>query len=181
MSISNGSNNIAELYAVSLALKLITTKLNQHYHDDHYKHWQTCPIVICTDSKYVIGVLTKGHILNHNKDAVDTISHYLQTISNHGRRSVSFHWNKGHSGISGNEIADRLAASGTQNCKPHDALPPPPIPPFLIHDLTRQQPTQYTLNDVLGVYPTHYGPTDVIRMLHATSMYIDALTTSHPI
>jgi ribonuclease HI len=83
------TNQRAEAYAVIKAL-------------------QSCegPIRIITDSMYVINCLTGIWSINANKDLFGVLQQEV------GNRYIILEWVKGHSGIRGNEEADRLANEG---------------------------------------------------------------------
>ncbi|EIN12318.1 RnaseH-domain-containing protein, partial [Punctularia strigosozonata HHB-11173 SS5] len=97
------SNQLAEVTAIVLALRKIGNFV---------------PIVFRTDSMYTINGLTRylgswedcGWIGVANSHAFRAAAGLLRT-----RTAVTkFQWVKGHSGIEGNEMADRLAESGAQ-------------------------------------------------------------------
>ncbi|KAI0349351.1 RnaseH-domain-containing protein [Trametes cingulata] len=109
------SNQAGELFAVALA----TAKAPPF-----------APLQILTDSKFVIDGLTK-----HLRKWEDRGWHGLalaelikETTARLRSRSAptAFKWIKGHSGIEGNDAADRLAKQGV-NMDDEDP-PPPPLP-----------------------------------------------------
>lgn len=85
-----GTNNIGELNAVKLALK------NMKRTD--------LPVVIHSDSTYVIGVLSKNWKAKENTALISDIRRLLAAFSN-----VRFVKVAGHAGIPGNELVDELA------------------------------------------------------------------------
>ena len=86
--LGEGTNNVAELTGISEALE-------QTPKDE--------PLVIHTDSKYAIGVLTKGWKAKANTDLILRMRKALDG------RNVRFVYVPGHSGIPLNERADELA------------------------------------------------------------------------
>lgn len=90
--IGQGTNNIAELTAIKVALKEL--KRND------------LPVYIFSDSSYSIGLLTKGWKPKKNQTLVLEIRSLLKKFD-----KISFIKVKGHSGIKENEVADFLATS----------------------------------------------------------------------
>ncbi len=90
------TNNVAELYAVKLALELLTRK--------------DLPVDIFTDSTYVIGVLQKGWKAKENVPLIEEIRSTLARFDDVQLRKV-----KGHAGIGPNERADELARLGVES------------------------------------------------------------------
>ncbi|MFI5309390.1 MAG: ribonuclease HI, partial [Polyangiales bacterium] len=88
--LGEGTNNIAELQAIELALDEIA---------DHDR-----PVRIYTDSQYAIGVLSKGWKAKANVELVKRVRGRLAA-----RKDVQFHYVRGHSGVPLNERADALA------------------------------------------------------------------------
>jgi ribonuclease HI len=175
MSISNATNNIAELYAVALALRIIVRVLSSH---PLHNHWFSLPIAIYTDSKYVIGTLSEGHQMKTNKGIIIRLLHDLQSISSYGRRQISFNWIKGHSQVPGNEHVDHLAGEASINASRKEVTQPPPLCLF-----TNTQPDPLTHKPIpppdvmflIGRYPPHLGKSDIARMLTASGRYIHEL------
>lgn len=97
-SLGAGTNNIAELTAISLALSAI--------HED--KRCDT-RIIINTDSQYCIGVLSKGWKINVNATLILAIK---ELIKEFGR--VEFEKVPAHSNDKYNEWADNLARLGVK-------------------------------------------------------------------
>ena len=89
-----GTNNIAELTAIYTALKKLK------------KYRKTTPVVIFTDSKYCIGVCTQGWKARANKELITAIKRQI------GKFRCSI---KGHSGVPGNVIADKLALTARKS------------------------------------------------------------------
>jgi ribonuclease HI len=95
------TNQISEIYAVLQAIKLVPRHI---------------PLLIKTDSKYVINGLTKhldewedrGWINAPNGEVFKTTVAWLRARTS----KTQFQWVKGHNGELGNEQADRLAAEG---------------------------------------------------------------------
>lgn len=92
------TNNVAELYAVKLALELLTRK--------------DVPVDLYTDSTYVIGVLQKGWKAKENVALIDEIRTTLSHFADVQLRKV-----KGHAGIGPNERADELAREAVESRK----------------------------------------------------------------
>lgn len=94
-----GSNNRAELCAVWRALRQFP--------------WTNNPVLVRSDSEYAIGALTLDWARNVNGGLIRRIREDLDLRGN----KVRFEHVKGHSGIEGNEIADRLAEMGRKTIK----------------------------------------------------------------
>ena len=93
-----GTNNFAELSAIKYALKKITSK-----------KW---PIIIYTDSKYCIGVLTQNWKIKANRELILEIKDLIDDFGN-----VKFQKVKGHCGIKDNVRADKLAGDASKISK----------------------------------------------------------------
>ena len=85
------TNNIAELEAVRFGLSAIKDK--------------NLPIVICSDSTYVIGLMTKGWTPKANIEMVEALKKYLKEFP-----KLSFLQVPGHSRVPENEDADKIAS-----------------------------------------------------------------------
>lgn len=74
-------------------------------------------VLIYTDSKYVADAVTQGWVFDWERKAFkkkknpDLWKRFLKIYRKH---SVSFKWVKGHAGIPGNEICDKLAVEASQ-------------------------------------------------------------------
>lgn len=90
--LGRGTNNIAELMAVLIALELV----------DSYK--KQCKVVIHTDSAYAIGVLNKNFKARANIQLIEQLKSVIKSFQH-----VSFVKVLGHSGIKENERCDVLA------------------------------------------------------------------------
>lgn len=91
--LGSGTNNIAELTAIELALDyLLLEKLD----------WESNEIY--TDSKYALGVLTLDWKPNKNQELISSIRKKLELFPN-----TSIIWVKGHNKDKYNERADELA------------------------------------------------------------------------
>jgi len=95
------TNNKMELTAAIKALSILKTKSN---------------VVIYTDSKYLMnGISTwidswkKNHWRTSNKKEVKNIDLWKMIDKLNGSHVIEWKWVKGHSGNSGNEMADELA------------------------------------------------------------------------
>lgn len=88
--IGQGTNNIAELMAVLIALRAMKNR--------------DIPVEIRSDSTYVIGVLSKGWKAKENKELIDRIKAMLAQF-----RMVRFTKVAGHSDDELNDLVDRLA------------------------------------------------------------------------
>ena len=104
-SLGMGTNNIAELMAVLRALEAVT---------------RGKALVVHTDSKYAIGVLTAGWKAKANQDLIARIRGLLER-----RPEVSFVYVPGHAGVPMNERADELAreAVRTGSSRPLPSIP----------------------------------------------------------
>lgn len=96
-SLGHGTNNIAELSAIGLALDLAD---KADLPDD-------APIVLFTDSSYTHGVLVKNWKAKANKELIMGLRERLSH-----RPGVTIEWVAGHVGTPGNEAADLLAGQG---------------------------------------------------------------------
>lgn len=92
--LGEGTNNKAELSAVLDALTILEER---QVASDR-------PIVICTDSKYVEGILTKGWKAKANKELIGDLRSLYQKWTR-----IRVRWVAGHADIPGNDEADRLA------------------------------------------------------------------------
>lgn len=98
-NIGPGTNNRAELCAVWRALRAVP--------DRHQR------VTVYTDSEYAIGALTKDWARNANAELIQNIREDLDRrwVDTH-ERAVAFEHVDGHSGVPGNEVADRLSKIG---------------------------------------------------------------------
>jgi ribonuclease HI len=97
--IGKGTNNIAELAAIKFALKKL-----MKYH--------RTPIMIFTDSKYCIGVLTLEWKAKANIKLIHSIKRLIKQYDN-----IKFDWVKGHSNCHGNQVADQIAVEARKRGK----------------------------------------------------------------
>lgn len=95
-SLGVATNNVGELTAIGLALDLL----------DEARFSAGARVEICTDSKYVFGLLELGWKAKSNQDLVLGLRNRLRD------RRVQLHWVAGHVGIAENERADELANQG---------------------------------------------------------------------
>lgn len=101
-----GTNNSAELHAIRLALEQVRLLDRQ--------------LVIRSDSRWAIGALTRNWERRAHADLIERIRQDLAWR----RGAVRFEHVHGHSGIPGNERADRLAKAGRAQ-----GMPPKPAKP----------------------------------------------------
>ena len=90
--LGEGTNNIAELEAIRLALDMMKDR--------------KIPIDLYTDSTYVIGVLTKGWKAKKNNELVMELRELVALFPNLRLLKV-----KGHAGNPDNELVDELAGA----------------------------------------------------------------------
>jgi len=88
--IGEGTNNVAELTAIKVALEAIKRK--------------DIPVVIYTDSRYAVDVLTGEKIAHTNTDLVVDLTYLMCSFDD-----INIHWIKGHNGNPYQERADQLA------------------------------------------------------------------------
>jgi ribonuclease HI len=96
-SLGRGTNNIAELTAIDIAMDLL----------DDAGVEADAPVVLFSDSDYANGVLTRGWKAKKNTELILGLREKLAS-----RPGVSLEWVAGHVGIAGNERADQLATAG---------------------------------------------------------------------
>lgn len=96
-SLGRGTNNIAELTAIDIALDVL----------DEAEVPGEAPVAIFSDSDYVNGVLTRGWKAKKNTELILGLRARLKK-----RPGVEIVWVAGHAGIAGNERADALATLG---------------------------------------------------------------------
>lgn len=100
------TNNVAELYALFGAMNAVIEKLEKDEMKT-YKH-----VVFRTDSEYTIqATLARIGTATKNSSLIKLIKLAKDQIEKHGV-SVGLEWTKGHAGIAGNEMADKLAELG---------------------------------------------------------------------
>ena len=90
--LGQGTNNIAELTAIELALKHLSKTQKQS------------PIELYTDSAYAIGVLAQGFKAKANKELVENLRIKLKAFPH-----LRFVKVAGHAGVVENERCDELA------------------------------------------------------------------------
>ena len=96
LALGVATNNVGELAAIGLALDVL----------DKAGFPTTERAEICTDSKYVFGLLELGWKAKSNADLVADLRDRLAD------RDVRLHWVAGHVGVPENERADELANQG---------------------------------------------------------------------
>ena len=88
--LGEGTNNIAELTAIEVALQQVKNR--------------RVPVRVHTDSAYAIGVLSEGWKVNENRELVARIQALMRDFSD-----LAFVKVRGHAGVPGNERVDQLA------------------------------------------------------------------------
>ena len=101
-SLGQGTNNIAELSAVGLALELLSQA--EVSSDD--------PVLLLTDSRYTLGVLSQGWKAKANRELILGLRERLQQWPH-----LEIEWVAGHVGIAENERADALANQGLEKSR----------------------------------------------------------------
>lgn len=109
LALGRGTNNIAELTAIGLALDLL----------DEAGVPPRTPVAVFTDSSYVDGVLTKRWKAKANTELILDLRARLAK-----RPGVKLHWVAGHVGVEGNERADVLAGRGVDGISGKTPFPP---------------------------------------------------------
>ena len=92
--LGHGTNNIAELTAIKIALEQMKS--------------YDIPIKLFTDSQYSIGVLTKNWKAKINVELINHIKNIMLMF-----KDLQFLYIEGHKNNHGNEIADQLAVLGS--------------------------------------------------------------------
>lgn len=98
------TNNRMELMAVIVALESLKTN--------------TLPVVIYSDSKYVIDSITKGWVFGWVKKGFKDKKNkdlWLRYLKVHPKFNLRFEWVRGHNGHPENERCDQLAVSAAQS------------------------------------------------------------------
>ncbi len=98
-SLGKGTNNQAELTAISLALQLLEEAGIE----------RDSSVALFTDSSYSNGVLTRGWKAKANVELIGSIKKELARWP-----GLNIHWIAGHVGVEGNERADTLANRGVE-------------------------------------------------------------------
>ena len=100
------TNNRMELMAVIQAIKML---------NDFAKEKE---IIIYSDSKYVIHAVEKkwvfGWVKKNFKDKANA-DLWRVFLNEYSKYNIKFHWVKGHSGHTENEICDKLAKKAAEN------------------------------------------------------------------
>lgn len=98
------TNNRMELLALIVALEQLKT--------------DRIPVLVHSDSKYVIDSITKGWVFGWHKKGFKGKKNadlWLRYLSLHSRFSISFVWIRGHNGHPENERCDFLATQAALN------------------------------------------------------------------
>jgi ribonuclease HI len=98
-----GSNNTGELSAIGEALLWLR--------DEAPLPW-SAPAVIHYDSEYAANIATRRNTAHKNQALAATVQALLDEVR--AQRSLELSHVKGHSGVLGNELADRLASKGAE-------------------------------------------------------------------
>jgi len=100
-----GTNNIGELYAMGIGVKWVNSLIERdRISTDAHIHF-------VTDSSYVMGLLTGNTIIKSNALLARAVQDYYSALSD--TLHITLDWSPGHSGILGNEEADRMANLAT--------------------------------------------------------------------
>ena len=97
--LGRATNNVGELAAIALALRLL----------DEGAVAPEEPVMVLTDSSYSHGVLVKGWKAKANVELIQSVRDALAR-----RPGVEIRWVAGHAGVDGNERADALANRGME-------------------------------------------------------------------
>jgi ribonuclease HI len=186
MYIANGTNNIGELMAIIIAINIIINHINAH------SQYDQSPIIIATDSKYIIGVLAGGDTPHTNIDLINDIRNRLQVLSNYGWHSITFVWLKGHAGYAGNELADKLAGTAAyhHDDMKHSSHTEGTIIPNVVY--SRPNPVANnmhsyspyvhpSISDFYGICPANRNHNDHTRMIHYTATYLHHMLSARAI
>ena len=164
---SEQSNQVGELAAVIKTAIIIPT---------------FCPLIIKTDSKYVIQGLTshlktwenKGWIGIKNAKLFRKAAHLLRR-----RTAPTFlEWVKGHNGDTGNEESDRLAKEGAEKDTP-DELPLDIPPEYDLQGAKLSTMTQALAYQGIRTKNTCPSRPTTVRNLNMTKSAIREITLSH--
>jgi ribonuclease HI len=103
--LGRGSNNIGEIAAVGLAMEdMLKRELPMN-----------AAVFLFSDSKYTLNAVQGKQRIKRNAKLIRTVKHMVSKVNNKITGNVNFQWTAGHAGITGNEIADKLATIGTKN------------------------------------------------------------------
>ena len=127
-ALGSGTNNIGELYAIGMAMDLILEARAQGKQLHH-----EAKVHVLTDSNYAKGMLALEYKAKTNQQLIEAVKGKIAKVCRNN--PVFIHWVAGHSKISGNELADKLAMQGALNSKdgvqiihPLAQRPQPPTP-----------------------------------------------------
>ncbi len=114
--ITNGTNQIAELFACVVGIQTVYANFEKEVHKDN-------KIEIYSDSAYLINAFNDNWVKNWEKNGWKTATKapvknrelWEKIIELKKYASVTFHKVEGHSGNMYNEMADKLAVYGKNN------------------------------------------------------------------
>ena len=112
--LGEGSNNIGEMHAMVVALELCLWAASS----------QSPPAscLVFSDSLHCVSYLTAGWTFPENPGLARRARHAfdrLVALAEHSGRPFGLYWIRGHSGIPGNELADKEAGAGAELSKSH--------------------------------------------------------------
>ena len=107
----NCSNFDAEIKAIISAVELVHQSFEIGERDP-------CDLVIFTDSKSTLQAL--NDVTKSNDTNIVGLANTINNLLASFNINITLQWIPGHSGIKGNDIADHLAKSGTQNEHPEN-------------------------------------------------------------
>jgi ribonuclease HI len=94
------SNNVAEIWGVGMVAEWLLRP----------EHKSTIPLMICSDSTLTIGIMEYLAVPRTNTGPAHKVRSMIERLRL--IRPVRFLWTPGHTGIAGNELADKLADKG---------------------------------------------------------------------
>lgn len=100
--LGEGTNNIAELVAIGIALEVLREKVAD----------RATPVAVFTDSDYSVGVLSRNWKPKANMGLIAGLKRALAEWPN-----AKLYWIAGHAGVPENERADELARMGVRDSR----------------------------------------------------------------